>query len=411
VKPAAHILATAVHDHLVLLDRTTELSHVLNLSAGLIWEAIDGSRTVADVVELVHAETGVDRERLAADVREAIRTFRANGTVDRPAGPEPTRARPAHDGSTAPAASASVVTLGADERRARWAPVIARRLEAVADLETVGPFALAGTRVQIRTNDPDVAARIAAVTRSLPPAAEAARTVWVVDRGRGGSRRYRIMIDTELEAREADAGLATDEVLVTLNLLAIAGTPDRVLLHAGAVERHGTAIVIAGESGRGKSTLVAALVRAGFGYLTDELVVIDPATRRVEPYPKAIDLSPGSLTLLGLDTTADAVLWGKGRIAPEQFGSTSAGGRLGLIVLLDAPGSAGPPLPPTAGPPLEPRGDVDALVELLTSTFAETFALPGALDTLADLCCDTPAFRLRRVPLADAVAAIDAVLG
>lgn len=66
------------------------------------------------------------------------------------------------------------------------------------------------------------------------------------------------------------------------------------LLHAAAVApRNGKAIVIAGDSGDGKSTLCAALVAAGLGYLADDIVPLDGETQTVWPVPLAISVKQG----------------------------------------------------------------------------------------------------------------------
>ncbi len=44
----------------------------------------------------------------------------------------------------------------------------------------------------------------------------------------------------------------------------------------------------------GKTTLTAALVRDGFGYLSDEVAAIDPDSLVVRAYPKSLSLDPGS---------------------------------------------------------------------------------------------------------------------
>src|SRR5690606_33425082 len=47
------------------------------------------------------------------------------------------------------------------------------------------------------------------------------------------------------------------------------------------------------------TTTVAGLVRAGFRYLTDEAVAIDPDTMLALPYPKAMSVNRGSWQALG----------------------------------------------------------------------------------------------------------------
>jgi hypothetical protein len=72
-------------------------------------------------------------------------------------------------------------------------------------------------------------------------------------------------------------------------------SPERVFIHAGVVEHDGRALVLPGPSLAGKTTLVAALVSQGAGYLSDEYAVLD-ADGLVHPYPKPLSLrvDPGS---------------------------------------------------------------------------------------------------------------------
>ena len=82
-----------------------------------------------------------------------------------------------------------------------------------------------------------------------------------------------------------------DNVLETLardaRMHVAATAPELVFVHAGVVGWHGSAIVIPGASWSGKTTLVAALLRAGATYLSDEYAVLDPCGR-VVPYPQPL---------------------------------------------------------------------------------------------------------------------------
>lgn len=83
-----------------------------------------------------------------------------------------------------------------------------------------------------------------------------------------------------------------------------------LLFHAGAVQlaRHGQegcGVLLPGASGSGKSTLSAGLVRAGLGYLTDELVALDMTSGQLLPYPKPITVKSGSFEALRDVSTAD----------------------------------------------------------------------------------------------------------
>jgi hypothetical protein len=66
--------------------------------------------------------------------------------------------------------------------------------------------------------------------------------------------------------------------------------PDLLFLHAAALEWRGAAVVLAADSGSGKSTTTWALLHHGFRYLSDELAAIDPDTLEVYAYPHAVCL-------------------------------------------------------------------------------------------------------------------------
>lgn len=71
--------------------------------------------------------------------------------------------------------------------------------------------------------------------------------------------------------------------------------PDTIFIHAGAVSHRGMAMVMPGMSFAGKTTLVAALVRAGAVYYSDEYAVID-RDGLVTPYAKALSIRAGGWT-------------------------------------------------------------------------------------------------------------------
>ena len=65
---------------------------------------------------------------------------------------------------------------------------------------------------------------------------------------------------------------------------------DLFFLHAAALQHRQNAFILTGPPGAGKSTLSWALLHHGFGYLSDEMAPLDPATLAVQPYPHALCL-------------------------------------------------------------------------------------------------------------------------
>jgi hypothetical protein len=71
-----------------------------------------------------------------------------------------------------------------------------------------------------------------------------------------------------------------------------------LMVHAGAVVKpNGDAVVILGEAGSGKTTLVAALVQDGFGFLSDEAAAIELRTGLAHPWPRPLGFRPGTRSL------------------------------------------------------------------------------------------------------------------
>lgn len=75
-----------------------------------------------------------------------------------------------------------------------------------------------------------------------------------------------------------------------------------IFVHSGVVAHHGRAVLLPGHSFAGKSTLVAALVRAGADYYSDEFAMLDEAGR-VAQYLEPIQLrGPNGLDALAIDS-------------------------------------------------------------------------------------------------------------
>ncbi len=64
------------------------------------------------------------------------------------------------------------------------------------------------------------------------------------------------------------------ELVRLVNRAALDSEPDRLHLHCAGLELGGKGVLLAAESGTGKSTLCTAALLAGWGYLTDEMVSV-----------------------------------------------------------------------------------------------------------------------------------------
>ncbi len=71
-----------------------------------------------------------------------------------------------------------------------------------------------------------------------------------------------------------------------------------LVIHAAVVERHGTALILPGEPGSGKSTLCAALVSSGWRLLSDEMTLLSIDSGNVAPFPRPVSLKNASLEVV-----------------------------------------------------------------------------------------------------------------
>lgn len=170
------------------------------------------------------------------------------------------------------------------------------------DLETMpwvartGRYRALGHDFAVRTTDAALAQYLELVLRPLA-ATGRARRLYSVTGHHHGQGSYSLFLDGS-KVLDAPSPEAMCHVLLGhVNQEAVRQTPTHVILHASAAEHRGRALVFPARSESGKTTLVAGLVRAGFGYFTDEAAAIHPGTLVVEPYPKSLSIDPGSWSL------------------------------------------------------------------------------------------------------------------
>jgi hypothetical protein len=149
-----------------------------------------------------------------------------------------------------------------------------------------------------------------AALRDLEPATGVDRELALVP----GDHGFDLREDGRIIRRDVDPRVGTATLVWRLNTIAAEST-SHVLLHAACVTApHGGGVLLVGGPGAGKSTLAAALVRAGMAYLSDELAGIDRAGL-LAPYPKPLGLGcerlvPGStLGTVAASATPAAVVF------------------------------------------------------------------------------------------------------
>jgi hypothetical protein len=145
-------------------------------------------------------------------------------------------------------------------------------------------FTSYGVRLGVEVSD---AALLPRVWEQTPPGARAGCSARV-DRRYSLSHGALYADGDELE-RSADVEDLLDTLHRDMQVYVADRARNRVFVHAGVVGWQGSAILLPAQTFGGKSTLVAALVRAGATYYSDEYAVLD-ARGWVHPYPRALRL-------------------------------------------------------------------------------------------------------------------------
>ena len=234
--PRTDLLQTILGEGLILCDPRHPEPVVLSNSAGLIWQMVDGHRSVVETTDLLAAQLdlppGGSRRRHSVHDPGLQDIGLLTPTLDR-VGPRPPLRMPRP-----------------------WPARIEALLDRVPWDTQIGPVAVAGAVATVRTNDPEIGFSLADALAPFPSAhAPEVNKVTVLNRGHACSRRFVIYVDGKRRWGQSDHVGLLGAVISELNEIAASRSRGHAVFHAGAVERDGRVIMIAGRSGFGKSTL------------------------------------------------------------------------------------------------------------------------------------------------------------
>lgn len=140
-------------------------------------------------------------------------------------------------------------------------------------------------QVAVSTNISTILAELEANFQNMLAAGSPKKTagkfwVWQVDGG------YLLLENGDPLAQAKTTSLIGRRLRDEIVLRFIQARPNLLWLHAGAAARQGQAVIIAGPSGHGKSTLVTHLCAGGWFYLSDDVVPLEPNLGRAFPFPE-----------------------------------------------------------------------------------------------------------------------------
>ena len=233
-----------------------------------------------------------------------------------------------------------------------------------------------GTAVALRAPEP-ILTELRAVLIDLEPGLDPSRHLVLEEDADG---RFRLL-DARALIREGIApSVAAATVVWRLNAIA-AETSHHLVIHAGCVTGE-RAVLLPGQSGAGKSRLVAGCVTAGLSYLSDEYAVVELEGGSIVPYAKPIGLDGERLVAAS-------------HVRPGSVGSSSPPG--GIVFPRYEPHA------PTTATALDPGRTLIAL-----AAHATNLATVGgaAVPWLAGIAASCPAWQITYGDARDAVAQI-----
>lgn len=364
------VLLASVLDTAIAYDLVAETTHRLNPSAAALLEACCGDVDRDGLVRRWATDSGVDIDVVDGAVTDALLEFTSLGLVGRTTTfevPEP----PTGCGQTAD----PTYRLGASH------PVIDHRI----GFRSPQPDLLDEIDDYLGTGLADVDANL------------------VFDIHRTPDGHVHMQTDETWEFATIDRCLG--QLVSVLNDYA-GFTYSCAVIHAAAVSSpDGEIVLLPGPSGQGKSTLAAAFLQRGWGYLGDETIGVRPGTRDAVGYPKRLALDARSREAIGLDPTPPGGRSGFVSAKPDMDPTEL---RQGVAYLSGDVGTISRVLFPRfvegTGVELDDIPPDDAVIELLASTRNLGRAGQVALDGVCDLAASVPVQRLSYSDARSAVA-------
>lgn len=178
----------------------------------------------------------------------------------------------------------------------------------------------------------------------------------------------------------------------------------RIVLHAAGVRVADKAIVMPASGGTGKTTLTAALLAAGFGYLSDDLVPLISDKLHALPVPLPLRIKAGSVSLLtsyypelGKLPLHGPASYGVRLLRPQGYTLEHQQRNCRVAALVFPEREAGETI-------LEPIPPVDALRRILdTGALFHRPLIPEHVVSVLDWLSSVPSYRLRYTGLQPAV--------
>lgn len=411
----------------VLYDPAGDLLHRLEPSASTVWSRLDGTVRLETLATELAVSYGAPPDTVRRDVTALASRLWDLGLLDGSPSPPPNDRSPVGL-AIAPAPGGAVYT---DDRPLPATRYLTRRCQALehtfeiatndeafrdyldnvlAGLAGAEPGAPAARHelLDLTPTAPLSSPPATRVDHGWKPPASAGQAASVRDQcAVEGGWRYVVRYEGKPVLATSVPDIAITVLLWHFNAEVIRrSTPRYPLVHAGGVVCDGSAVLLPAPPESGKTTTVAGLLRAGFGYLTDEAVAIDPASLTAQPYPKALSVDAGSWEVLAdLQPEHGHRVSGQWHVPPTQFGPDTVSGPAPVRFIVT------PSYQEAAPTRLQPLSQAETLVALADSTFNFRDDPARNLSVLARLVLAADCYRLTIGDLDSAVRLISELTG
>ena len=241
--------------------------YIVNPTGNFILEHLKAGSPIPEVARQMHHQYGIPLETALKDTETAVKEWRRIGLLP---------------------------SEGLDNRRVEIPVDIAWHQSSAIDI--IRYYQLPGLRFSVRFDremmERQCHPRLSAIETSVPCEVDAELEIrchgaeWVVT----------------LNGREVSRTFSANEVRIELLICILTNYSPQLeimaMIHAGVVADGDKALVLPATTRGGKSTITAALVHAGYRYLSDDTAPIDGPSGRVYPFPLGLSLRPGSWPML-----------------------------------------------------------------------------------------------------------------
>jgi hypothetical protein len=274
-QPAVGVELIPVRDEGILFDQQGQRLFYLNPMATTIWQKIDGSRDIGEISDAVADAATIDKNTARQFVLDMLKAWRRTGLLLDRGDSFPAIRRNEPSEAWLPASSDDLLV---PVSRAR------RRYEMMGTAFSLG-FSSETLEAIVHPALAHLSTEMMSAEFHCLDLIEVTGEIRVIHEGKIAGRC---------------AGLENLAPLLhgLLGLLAIRSCRYLMAIHASGLALGENALMLAGKSGSGKTTMAAALMTSGWEYMSDDTMLLLPTSLDAIGVPYSLTIKPGAWPIL-----------------------------------------------------------------------------------------------------------------